>query len=140
MQNSGQADGPISNLTELIRGIEPILNKGKYVFTSVPHDHDLSELTPLGTMTEREGLTLILEESQARSAGLPVLFLAEWITLSVHSDLNAVGLTAAVARALADAGISCNVVAAAFHDHLFVPLGTGKAAMAVLLDLRDGRS
>ena len=44
-----------------------------------------------------------------------------WITLGVESPLTAVGLTAAVSTALAEAGIACNVVAAMRHDHVFVP-------------------
>ncbi len=42
------------------------------------------------------------------------------ITLTVHSSLDAVGLTAAVATKLASYGISANVVAAYYHDHIFV--------------------
>jgi uncharacterized protein len=140
MQNSPRTDRSVSDLATLIGSMEPVLNEGVYVFTSVPHGYDLSGLAPIGMMTEREGLTLILEQGQARSAGLPVSFLAEWITLSVHSDLNAVGLTAAVATTLADAGISCNAVAAAFHDHVFVPVGSGKAAIEALLHLQNRHS
>jgi hypothetical protein len=43
------------------------------------------------------------------------------ITLTVHSALEGIGLTAAVAAAIAEAGIACNVVAAFHHDHLLVP-------------------
>ena len=58
-----------------------------------------------------------------------------WITLTVHSSLEGVGLTAAVSRALAEADISCNVVAAFHHDHLFVPLKDADRAMKVLRTL-----
>jgi len=51
--------------------------------------------------------------------------------------LAAVGLTAAVARALADAGISCNVVAAAHHDHLFVPVDRAAEAIEALSRLQS---
>jgi hypothetical protein len=61
-----------------------------------------------------------------------VAFRAAWITLSVYSDLHAVGLTAAVAAALASEGISCNVVAALRHDHLFVPVDRADDALTVL--------
>ncbi|HCH64870.1 MAG TPA: acetyltransferase, partial [Deltaproteobacteria bacterium] len=70
-------------------------------------------------------------------AGLSVLFRAAWITLTVHSDLQAVGLTAAVASALTAVGVSCNVVAGAHHDHLFVPEGMADRAMAALRDLQE---
>jgi hypothetical protein len=132
---------PISNLATLLQTMHPVLNPGVYVFASVPMHTDLGSLEPLATFRESEGLTLIVEEGQAEAANLPVLFRAAWITLTVHSDLQAVGLTAAVAAALAAAGIGCNVVAAAFHDHLFVPVAAGERALGVLqaLHSRDRR-
>ena len=54
------------------------------------------------------------------------------ITLTVHSALEGVGLTAAVAGALAQAGIACNVVAGYHHDHLFVPWDRREEALAIL--------
>ena len=58
-----------------------------------------------------------------------------WITLDVHSSLEAVGLTAAVSAALAEENISCNVVAAYYHDHLFVPVADAERAMETLMRL-----
>jgi hypothetical protein len=87
------------------------------------------------TFTEDEGLTLILGQDEADAAGLAYDVVTEWITLMVHSALDGVGLTAAVSGALADAGISCNVVAATHHDHLFVPAVTGEEAARLLADL-----
>jgi uncharacterized protein len=60
---------------------------------------------------------------------------AAWITLTVHSALEAVGLTAAFSKALADVNISCNVVAGYYHDHIFVPQQDAEKAMAVLESL-----
>ena len=65
-----------------------------------------------------------------------MLFRAAWITLTVHSDLQAVGLTAAVAEVLTKASISCNVVAAAFHDHIFVPADRAADALAELAGIQ----
>lgn len=127
---------PVSNLAELLQTMQPSLNAGVYVFASVPPDTDTRSLEPIATFREAEGLTLIVEEQRALKAGLPVLFRAAWITLTVHSDLQAVGLTAAVAAALAQAHISCNVVAAAFHDHIFVPVESGGEALAALQQLQ----
>ena len=87
-------------------------------------------------MREREGLTLVVPEEQAVAAGLPVLFRAAWISLTVHSDFQAVGLTAAFSGALGQAGISCNVVAGAFHDHIFVPAEQAQLTLAVLRTLQ----
>lgn len=125
-----------SDLDELLRMMSPMLNPGVYVYVMVSSDVDAASLEPLATFREREGLTLIVEERRALDAGLGVLFRAAWITLSVHSELQAVGLTAAVATALTQADISCNVMAAACHDHIFVPLEAGQKALDALRALQ----
>lgn len=109
-----------TDLKVLLRFLSPRLHEGAYVYTIVP------EVIPVGAapvvfVREDEGLTLILPQQQADELGLPYDFVAAWITLQVHSALSAVGLTAAVSRVLAEAGISANVVAGFTHDHLFVP-------------------
>jgi len=128
---------PVSDLAELLRTLRPVLNDGTYVFVSLPHEADSSALEPLATFREKEGLTVVVGEERARLAGLRVLFRAAWITLTVHSDLEAVGLTAAVADALTRANISCNMIAAAHHDHLFVPVESARAAIEVLTTLQQ---
>ncbi len=127
----------LSSLGELLASLEPVLQAGVYVYCIVPHGANLSGLSPVATVSEAEGLTLILPEEQALEAGLSVLFRAAWITLTVHSDLQAVGLTAAFATALGQAGIGCNVVAGAYHDHIFVPVEHGQPALAVLKGLQQ---
>lgn len=81
---------------------------------------------------EREGVSVILPADEAHAFGLPPAMECAWLTLEVHSPLDAAGLTAAVARALTDEGIPCNVVAALHHDHLFVPVGRGRDALNAL--------
>ena len=126
----------ISNIAVLLSSMEPALNAGVYAYCIVPHGADFLALSPVATVSESEGLTLVVAEEQAIKAGLTVLFRAAWITLKVHSDLQAVGLTAAFAGALGKAGISCNVVAGAFHDHIFVPVEQAQHAMAELQALQ----
>ncbi len=116
--------------------MQPVMNEGVYIYASLPLDFDVALLEPVATIRERGGITVIVEEARARRANLPVLFRAAWITLNVHSDLQAVGLTAAFAAVLTEANISCNVVAGAFHDHIFVPLESGDVALAALLALQ----
>jgi len=124
---------PIADLNTLLASMSPELQPGVYVYATVPFTYDLGNIVPLATFREREGLTIILEEGDASRAGIPPLFRAAWITLTVHSDLQAVGLTAAFAT------VSCNVVAAAYHDHIFVPIESADAAMVALQQLqRDG--
>ncbi|MET7859354.1 ACT domain-containing protein [Streptomyces sp. NPDC005318] len=120
------------DLRTLLSGMRPELNAGRYVFTTVPGGVAPTGVAPVVTVTEREGLTLVVPEEEAVAAGLTYDFVAAWITLRVHSALDAVGLTAAVALALTDVGMSCNVVAGYHHDHLFVPHGRGAKAVRVL--------
>jgi hypothetical protein len=127
----------VSDLQQLLRTLEPELHKGVYVYCSLPHGADLGTLRPIALVREREGLTVIATEAEADLNRWPILFRAAWITLRVHSDLQAVGLTAAFAGALSQAGISCNVIAGAFHDHLFVPVDAAQQAMAVLRGLQQ---
>ena len=126
---------PINDLAELLRSLRPRLHDGVHVFALLPPEASLDAVQPLASFREDEGLTVVVPEHVAQRAGWPVLFRAAWISLSVHSDLQAVGLTAAVASALADAGIACNVIAAVHHDHLFVPVASADRAMDVLQGL-----
>ncbi|MFI7340852.1 ACT domain-containing protein [Streptomyces sp. NPDC050085] len=126
---SGETD-----LRKLLNGMSPELRPGRYVFTVVEGDVPPG-LTPVVTVAEQEGLTLVLRREDADAAGLPYDYVAAWITLRVHSALDAVGLTAAVAQELAAAGLSCNVVAGFHHDHLFIPYERGAEAVTLLTDL-----
>ena len=128
--------GAVCDLAVLLRTLEPELHDGVYVDASDPAGHALGGLTMIAMVREREGVTVVVSEAEAVRAGLPVVFRAAWITLTVHSDLQAIGLTAAFATALGNAGISCNVIAGAFHDHLFVPVDRGADALRVLRALQ----
>lgn len=121
-----------TGLAHLLRQLEPRLNLGVFAYVAVSGDALPHALTPIASFREAEGWSVIVDEAAARAAGLPVLFRAAWITLTVASDLQAVGLTAAVSARLSAAGIACNVVAAARHDHLFVPFDDAGRALAVL--------
>ena len=124
-----------TSLTTLLRSMSPQLNAGEYVFCTL-RDSQLPEgLETIGSFREEEGLTVILERSHAEQTGFSFDYVAAWITLNVHSALEAVGLTAAFATALGKAGISCNVIAGYYHDHLFVGQADAERAMQVLRDL-----
>jgi hypothetical protein len=85
---------------------------------------------------EAEGLTLIIRKTAAEQHGIPFEATFKAITLNVHSSLEAIGLTAAVASRLTLRGISANVVAAYYHDHIFVPTTDAKRALQVLRELQ----
>lgn len=122
----------IADLKELLTHMQPALDPGRYVFVALPAGFPLDPAHVVACVREPEGVSVVLPEQVALAHGLPVAFTAAWITLTVHSDLAAVGLTAAVARALGQAGISCNVVAGVHHDHLFVPVDLAQQAMDAL--------
>lgn len=123
-----------SDLRVLLSGMRPAVNPGRFVFATVV-DGVPAGVTPVVTVVEDEGVTLVVRLQDAEASGLAYDYVAGWITLHVHSALEAVGLTAAVARELADVGLSCNVVAGFYHDHLFVPYEHSDRAVAALADL-----
>jgi len=126
-----------TNLQTLLRTISPKLNEGDYVFcTSLTLDN-INPKEIIGLFKEEEGWTIILTKTQADSLGLGYTYIAAWITLTIHSSLEAVGLTAAFATALSNEGISCNVVAAYFHDHIFVAKEDAERALVALQKLSN---
>jgi uncharacterized protein len=128
----------INKLEDLLRSMEPVLNPGTYAFATLPAGTSVHPSRVIASIREPEGVSVVLELDVARQEGITPMFVCAWITLTVHSDLQAVGLTAAFAGTLGRAGISCNVVAGAFHDHIFVPVHQAEEAMAALQDLQQG--
>ncbi|HEY0542993.1 MAG TPA: ACT domain-containing protein [Actinoallomurus sp.] len=126
-----------TDLGRLLAGLDPELHDGVYVFATLRDD--VPGLDPIMVFAESEGRTVIARAEEAHRAGLGGVFPSAWITLRVHSSLEAVGLMAAVSTALAEAGISCNAVSAYHHDHLFVPYARAQDALDVLHRLRSPR-
>jgi hypothetical protein len=134
------ADGPGErDLASMLRSLTVERRPGlfAYVAVDVAVDRpDASLLARAAAMVEEsEGVTLVLPVDVARAAGLTPVFEAAWLTLAVHSSLDAVGLTAAVSGALAAARIPCNVIAGTFHDHLLVPAELAAQAQTILSEL-----
>ncbi|SHO54991.1 ACT domain-containing protein [Vibrio quintilis] len=133
----------ITELEELLRSMRPALLDAEFVFCTVPGDlSDYIRLNPIATFIEAEGLTLVLNKTIAEDAGLSFEGSFRQITLTVHSSLEAVGLTAAVSAKLASEGISANVIAAYYHDHIFVQSAKADAALSALLEFstQDGQT
>lgn len=129
---SPPADGE-RDLRELLAGMKPALDRARYRFVVRTDPAALAAEADRALMLfrEAEGTTLILPvaDDEAPPADVPIF---RRITLTVHSSLEAVGLTAAVADALTRAGISANIVAAYYHDHVFVPVADAEAALRAL--------
>lgn len=129
--------GPVKDRAGMIRGMAPVLDPERWHFCLVTDPEIAARASPLAMFQEDEGLSLILSEEDAEAFGLSGDLPMARITLTVHSALDGVGLTAAVATALADAGIACNMVAAFHHDHAFVPLDDAPRALAILKALAE---
>ena len=120
------------DLNKLLKTMKPELNFGGYVFCNVSDIKSVNINDIISLFKEQEGHTIIIKKELADSLDLKYSFVAAWITLTVHSSLEAVGLTAAFSSALSEQGISCNVVAAFFHDHIFVDKKDTEKAMEIL--------
>ncbi|GAA6152257.1 ACT domain-containing protein [Pseudoteredinibacter isoporae] len=133
-----------AQLSVLLSSMEPKLQTGRWVFTTIATEKLPSVLDKIpakelqSLYQEAEGCSLILSEAQAEYLDLDASDAFAAISLSIHSSLEAVGLTAAISTALAKEGISANVVAAYFHDHIYVPIDKAEAAMACLAGLGQG--
>ena len=121
-----------TELNILLRSMKPVLNPGDYVFCNVKDLQALDLKNIVMLFAEAEGYTVILEKQLADALALLYHDVVSWITLTVHSSLSAVGLTAAFSGALSAQQISCNVVAAYYHDHIFVPVKDAATAMIIL--------
>ncbi|PHV10930.1 ACT domain-containing protein [Chitinimonas sp. BJB300] len=127
-------------LTALLASLEPELQPGHYAFVSLGPLRSPNDIPTIASFKEKEGWTLVVEQETAQQHNLTALFTAAWITLTVHSDLAAIGLTAVVSQALADRGIACNIMAGAWHDHLFIPPNQAENAMETLRALQQTAS
>ena len=123
------------NLIQLIKGMTPQLQEGNYVFCTIKDLNTISREDTICEFQEQEGTTVIIEQKKADDLGLTYSYVSSWITLMIHSSLDAVGLTAVFSTELAKHAISCNVVAGYYHDHIFVDLKDAKKAIQVLTAL-----
>lgn len=125
----------VTDLRVLLKSMEPKLVEGEFVFCTLSEEFSRLKITPLLVFREEEGITLILKREAAEANSLPYSYVWGMITLTVHSDLAAVGFLAAITNKLAGAGISVNVVSAYYHDHLFIPIDKIDKAMELLREL-----
>jgi uncharacterized protein len=116
--------------------LAPTQLPGVFVYCSLGPGQNVSAVDIVSSIQEPKGLSVIVRESVALENGWPILFRAAWIRFGATTDLSSLGLTAAVSTALAAAGISCNMVAGAYHDHVFVPLDRARDALALLQQIK----
>ena len=121
-----------TDLARLIATMTPVVRPGEYVVVSLTAE---PAVDCEAVIREDEGVTCVVARSVADEHGWPYDFVGGWVTLQVHSALEAVGLTAAVSAAMTAEGIPCNVLAGFFHDHLLVPVDRVEEAVRVLEEL-----
>lgn len=125
----------ITDIERLIADMTPVLNDGKYIFGTLLNLDAIPRAMTICEMKEKEGVTVVMTQENADSFNVSYEYVAAWITLNIHSALEAVGLTAAFSAALAEQDISCNVIAGFYHDHLFVDYEDKDRAMQALIEL-----
>ena len=129
-----------TELDKLLMTMEPVLLEAAYVFCTMKEkNYEKGSFRPLGTFREREGMSVIITDEEARQAGMKYDSTWACISLTVHSSLSAVGFLAAISARMAQAGISVNAVSAFYHDHLFVPWKSRERAMEVLKEFNRSK-
>jgi hypothetical protein len=124
-----------TDLEKLIANMEPVLNEGDYVFATVANLDEIPRSVTICEIKEIEGVTIVFSKYDAGRLNISYDYVAAWITLNIHSSLDAVGLTAAFSTALGSNDISCNVVAGYCHDHIFVSKQDKIKAIKVLWNM-----
>jgi len=127
----------ITDIQTLLKTMTPELHAGEYVFCAVPSLDGINADNIICFFKEAEAITIIVSKETAEALNLSYDYVAAWITLTVHSSLQALGLTAAFSAALAKADISCNVIAGYYHDHIFVAYADAEKAMGALKALQN---
>ena len=125
----------LKKINEIIKNLNPKLNKGEYVFCSIKDINDINMIDIVSSFKESEGYSIIISKEEAIKNSLHFYFVSAWITLEINSSLDSIGLTSAFSKELTEAGISCNVLAGYHHDHIFVPYHKKAKAMKILGDL-----
>ena len=120
-------------LERLLANLSPEMKQGDYVFCTskeLPANINLMDIRCF--FKEKEGYSMVIQKEIAEEHNLDFDLITSWIELGVYSSLSAIGLTARVANALTEEGISCNCIAAYHHDHLFIDKESAPCALDIL--------
>lgn len=126
-----------THLPDILANLDVDVRAGTWVVITRRAPDAAADAVAEARVSEREGITYVVPEAFAMAQGEQPGFVAAWLSLRVHSALNAVGVTAAVSGVLAGRGIACNVIAGFHHDHLLVPAARRDDAIAAIRSLRE---
>ena len=128
---SGETD-----LGRILASLAVRQREGVYVFAFIPPGEPLPDIAIAAMVSELEGTSVVVGLEAAEAMGLAYEFEAAWLSLTSHTSLDAVGVTASLSTALAMRGIPCNVIAGFHHDHVLVPIDRVDDAMQAIDQVR----
>lgn len=118
----------------VLRTLQISCDEVEYGFATMPANVEISSRAVLGMFHEDEGLTVVAPKEYFEAKGIAFEGPFAKLSIELHTSLALVGLTAVLAQKLAENGISANVVAAYYHDHIFVQYELRELATKALLD------
>lgn len=127
----------VTNLQQTLQSLKVICDDIQYGFAGVADESQIERDEVLATFHENDRLAIIAPKDYLDSLGIENESPYAKLTIDVHTSLELVGLTAVMATELAKYGISANVVAAFYHDHVFVQYELRQKATQLLESLRD---
>lgn len=127
----------LTDLRETLNSIQVSCDNIKYGFASIKDKTLIDRDSVLSTFHENGQLAVVAPKHYLDSKGIENEGPYAKLTIEVHTSLELVGLTAVMATKLAEHGISANVIAAFYHDHVFVQYGLKDKAKQLLEDLKS---
>ena len=121
-----------TDLGAILRTLTVERREGTYVYATVPAGRSLPDVPLSAMVAEVEGTTIVVDRDVAVGAGVDFEYEAAWLTVTAHTSLEAVGLTASISTAFAMRDLPCNIIAGYHHDHLLVPLARVEDAVAAI--------
>lgn len=87
------------NLQKLLHTMQPKHNGGKYVFCTIENLHLIDVTKTISIFKEAESYSIIIQKELADALYFSYTTITGWITLTVYSSLQAVGLIADISTA-----------------------------------------
>jgi hypothetical protein len=127
----------LTDLQQTLQSLKVICDDVQYGFASIADESRIERDKILATFHENRQLAIIAPKDYLDSLGIENEGPYAKLTIDVHTSLELVGLTAVMATKLSEHGISANVVAAFYHDHVFVQYELRGKAVELLENLKD---